>query len=61
LGVDQQVITQLLNNIGEVHDKAKRYAFALWYCVQAIKFAKGDATLVQEYKESFQAVAEREQ
>jgi len=27
--VDRHVIAQLLNNIAEVHDKKKRYAFAL--------------------------------
>jgi tetratricopeptide (TPR) repeat protein len=57
--VDRQVIAQLLNNIAEVHDKTKRYAFALWYYAQAIKFAEENTELVQEYKESFQAVAER--
>ncbi|CAF1293531.1 unnamed protein product [Rotaria sordida] len=59
LNVDRHIIAQLLNDIAEVHDKKKRYVFALWYYAQAIKFAEGNNTLVQEYRSSFQAVAER--
>ncbi len=57
--VDRHVIAQLLNNIAEVHDKKKRYAFALQYYAQAIQFAEGDTLPVLEYKKSFQVVAER--
>ncbi len=59
LDINRQLIAQLLNDIVEVYDKAKRAGFVLWYYTQAIRFAEGDVTLVQEYKKSFQAGAKR--
>ncbi|CAF3841271.1 unnamed protein product [Rotaria sp. Silwood1] len=56
--VDQHVVAQLLNDIGEVHDKNKRYWLAMSFYDQAIKFAEGNNDLVQEYKQNFQEAAE---